>query len=154
MTVNVWAISGTTLASGANNFNLITAGGGLAAATYTLGTVYNDPNFTLSGLTGSSGTALSVTANSVAGQNSEYWKGGFSGGNSVWAISDCTGNSNWTPDSQGQTPTNLTPGPTTTVNFSATGAMNQGGTVLGAECERTGHRGQRTTHRANPTATR
>ena len=128
LNVNVYGIPATAVASGANS--LITAASGLNRATYLLGNVYNDSNFTVSGLTASV-NALSVTAGTASPLSAEYWQGRFSGGNNVWAISDGTTSSNWAADQTG-TATNLTPGPTATVYFAATGGSNQGATVLGA----------------------
>ena len=62
---------------------------------------------------------------------SAYWKGGFSAGNNVWALSNGTSASNWASDNTG-TATPLVPGGTSLVNFSATGATNQSAMTLGA----------------------
>jgi autotransporter-associated beta strand protein len=129
VTVNVSGIPGVAVTTGAND--LITAGGGLSGATYALGKVYNATNFTVSGLANTD-TAVSITATPTAALTSEYWKGGFTGGTAVWAVSDGSAASNWASDSTG-TATSLTPGPTATINFSAAGAGNKTGMTLGAD---------------------
>ena len=128
---DVWGIPGTAPATGTNR--LITAGSGLNTGTLVLGNVYNATNFSLGGFTRSP-TAVSVTVTSQAPLANLYWSGGFSGGNNVWGVSNgltVKGSSNWTTNAAGTTATSLVPGPTTTVNFSASGAADQGATVLG-----------------------
>ncbi|WP_075086669.1 hypothetical protein [Verrucomicrobium spinosum] len=62
-----------------------------------------------------------------------YWKGGYSGGANVWAISDGSSTSNWTTDSAGTSATGQVAGANTKVIFSATGASNQTDMTLGAD---------------------
>ena len=128
--VDLTGIPGATVVAGQNN--LITATGGLSGATYVLGSVYDDTDFTVqSAVTGSSG-AVSVSVAAATPLANAFWKGNFSAGNNVWAISNGSSASNWTTNQAGTNPTYLTPGPTTTVTFSATGGANQTATVLGA----------------------
>ncbi len=127
VTVDVWGIPGVAPTAGTNN--LITAGSGLAGATYTLGNVYNTTNFTLTGLTASA-TAVSATVTSVSALTSEFWKGGLTGAANVWSVSNGSTASNWAADQAG-TATSLTPSSTATVTFSSTGATNQGAMTLG-----------------------
>lgn len=128
--VNVSGIPGVTVSSGSNN--LITAASGLTSSgtTYTLGKLYNTTNFTVGALA-SSDTAISVNVTSVSALTTATWKGGWSGGNNVWAQSDGSTASNWTTN--GTTPTALTPSNLADVFFTATnGATNQTAMVLGA----------------------
>jgi len=130
VTVNVSGIPGAPVSSGSNN--LITAASGLTSSgtTYTLGKIYNTTNFTVGALA-SSDTAISVNVTSVSALTTATWKGGWSGGNNVWAQSDGSTASNWTTN--GSTPTALTPGNLADVFFMATnGATNQTAMVLGA----------------------
>lgn len=129
--VNVSGIPGVAVTAGVNN--LLTVGSGLSAATFSLGKLYNTCNFTVTGGTfGQSDTAVYVSVAPAAALTNEYWLGGFSGGNNVWAVSDGSAASNWTTDSGGTTGTGLTPGPAADVYLSATGAVQQGSMVLGA----------------------
>ena len=125
--VNVYGIPGVAVTAGTNN--LITAASGLNGGAYTY-KVYNATNFTVTSES-QSPTAISATVATAAALTSEFWKGGFSGGNNVWALSDGTANSNWATAQAGGA-TSLVPGTAATVTFSATGAVNQGGMVLGA----------------------
>jgi fibronectin-binding autotransporter adhesin len=128
VTLDIFVIPGAAPAAGTHN--LITAGSGLNNATYSIGSVYNAANYTLSGLT-QSATAVSISTAAATPLTAHYWKGGFSDGDNVWAISNGTSASNWASDAGG-TDTSLTPGPTSTVTFSAAGATNQGNMILGA----------------------
>ena len=121
--------TGATAASGAQT--LLSAGGGLTGGTASL-VVMNSTNFTVSGFTQ---TATSVSATITGGlttPTTEYWNGGFSGGNNIWAISNGSSSSNWVT-TLGGTATSLTPGATTTINFSDTTPANSAAsTTLGA----------------------
>ncbi len=128
VTLDVFVIPGVAPAAGTHN--LITAGSGLNNATYSIGSVFNAGNYTLSGLS-QSDTAVSISTAAATPLTAHFWKGGFSDGNNIWAISNGTSASNWASDAGG-TNTSLTPGPTSTVSFSATGATNQGDMILGA----------------------
>ena len=127
VTLDVFVIPGAAPASGTHN--LMTAASGLNNATYSIGSVFNASNYTLSGLS-QSDTAVSISTAAATPLASVYWKGGFADGNNVWAISNGSTASNWASD-VGGTDTSLTPGSGSTVIFSATGATNQGGMVLG-----------------------
>ena len=59
-----------------------------------------------------------------------YWKGGYSGGNNNWALTDGSTTSNWASDAFGAD-TPLIPGATTKIHFSTLGATNQDAMVLG-----------------------
>ena len=129
ITVNVSGIPGVAVTSGTNN--LITAPSGLTTgAAYTLGKLYNTTNFNVGNL-GQSDTAVTVDVTPNTALTSETWKGGYGGGNNVWAISDGNSASNWTTD--GSTITSLTPGSAAAVSFTSTNSpTNQSSMVLGA----------------------
>jgi len=128
--VDLFIISGGSVTSGTHN--LITASGGLTSggASYTLGTLYNATNFTVSSLSATD-TTVSINVASAAILTAAYWKGGLSAGNNVWALSDGT-TSNWVTNANGTGATPLVPGAGATVHFSATGAANQSAMTLGA----------------------
>lgn len=126
ITVDVHGLEGA--ATGMHN--LITAASGLNGGTFSLGTVYNASDFTIDSLT-QTDTAVSVSVTAVTPASISYWKGGFTGGDNVWAISNGTSASNWASDSSG-TATSLIPGNAGIAHFSATGATKQDAMVLGA----------------------
>ncbi len=135
--VNVFVIPGVTPASG--TYTLVSGAGAstLNAATYSLGTVYNASNFTVSAPTATSNT-LSVVVTAVTQLATAYYQGNYQGGvNSlppapgVWAASDGSSASNWTLDAAGAFATSLVPGAATNVIFSASGAANQNAMALG-----------------------
>jgi autotransporter-associated beta strand protein len=126
ITVDVHGITGASTGT----HNLLTAASGLNGAAFSLGAVYNASDFTIGSLT-QTDTAVSVAVTAVTPGSVAYWKGGFSGGNNVWAISNGTTQSNWASNVSG-TDTSLTPGSAAVVHFSATGATQQGAMVLGA----------------------
>ncbi|MEI8107710.1 MAG: autotransporter-associated beta strand repeat-containing protein, partial [Verrucomicrobiota bacterium] len=129
VTVNIFV--GNTFTPGVNN--LITAAGGLIAGSPSYAVqIYNDTNFAISGLTVTN-TAISVNASNVAAYADLHWKGGYNGGDNVWALSNGNNQSNWATNSGGGTRTGQVAGPTTTVHLSASGAINQGAMVLGAD---------------------
>ncbi len=130
-TINIYSVPGVAPTTGTQTLLSDTAGG-LNGGTLNLGTLYNTSNFTVTpgSLTRTANT-VTIGVTSQTALTSEYWKGGFSGGSNVWAISDGSTTSNWASNQAG-TVTSLTPGSTATVTFSSTGATNQGSTVLGA----------------------
>jgi len=128
VTVDVYGQT-TTPADGLHT--LISAPSGLSGAAYVLGNVYNDTNFTLTGGVTSSATQVQVTTASATALTTAFWKGGFSGGNNVWAISDGSTASNFTATSGGPNQP-LVPGSGAAVTFSGTGATNEASMVLGA----------------------
>ena len=130
-TVNVYLIPGVAVTFGTNN--LITAGSGLNGGTINLGNIYNATNFTVDSLV-KTDTAVSLGLTQATELTNAYWKGGYSGGTNVWAVSNGTNSSNWTTDATGTAATSLIPGAGATITFSATGAAaaNQSAMVLGA----------------------
>ncbi len=102
-----------------------------SGASYSLGSIFNDTAYTVSGLTVTN-NAITVNVAAATAPSALYWKGGYSGGANNWSASDGATTSNWTTDQAGMNPSVLTPGATTTVNFSATGATNESSMILGA----------------------
>jgi fibronectin-binding autotransporter adhesin len=132
--INIYGISGVAPATG--TYTLISGGSGstLNGATSTsIGNVYNASNFTVGPLTTASGS-ITVGITSQAAQASEYWVGGYSGGNSVWSISNGTTTSNWSASATADVATSLTPGATTTIFFNGLNTFNNAvSTTLGAD---------------------
>jgi fibronectin-binding autotransporter adhesin len=94
--VNIQAIPGATLTAGTNN--LITAASGLDGGTYTLGTVYNNTNYTVSNFTRTAGAISVDVASATALSGNVNWKGGLAnvaGNTGVWAASNGSTQSNW-----------------------------------------------------------
>ena len=110
-------------------YTLLTAASGLNTATYN---VLNPTSYTFT--TSVSSTAVVVTPTSVTPLPAAYWKGGFAGSTSVWAVSNGSTASNWTTDGAG-TATPLVPGAAADV-FLSDGAAAPGDQVnmtLGAD---------------------
>ena len=112
-----------------------TPAGGLTAggASFTLGTItlVNAYDFSLDPDSfgyDDTGVWIDVIDGGIGLENA-YWKGGYSGGINVWAISNVT-TSNWASDVDG-TDTPMVPGPNSTVHFSADTAVQQDAMVLG-----------------------
>ena len=92
-TVNIYGISGVSPTAGTNN--MITASSGLTGGTYTLGTVFNNTDFTISNYTRTA-TAISVdVASATALSGNVFWKGGLAGNTGVWSASNGSTQSNW-----------------------------------------------------------
>ncbi|CAN5493615.1 hypothetical protein BH10PLA1_BH10PLA1_00940 [soil metagenome] len=133
--VNVYGISGVT--PGTNTYTLLHGGASstLNAATYSLGTVYNNTNFTVGALSGNS-TDLQVATTSATALTAAYWTGGLSGATNVWAASDGSANSNWVTSASGGA-TALVPGAGADLTISANTVVSAptaaNGTVLGAD---------------------
>ena len=120
-------ISGTPTAN--TQYTLLTARSGLTANNPTY-VIYNtNYNYTLSSTTDTA--VILTTGTTIGALANEYWIGGLSGNATSWAASNGSTASNWASDASG-TATALLPGPGAVVNFSATGATNQGSMVLGA----------------------
>jgi T5SS/PEP-CTERM-associated repeat protein/autotransporter-associated beta strand protein len=115
--------SGTDVLISANNSADLVVGGNLS-----LGKVYNSGNFTYSLL--STATSEDVVVSATTPLTAAYWKGGQ---DNIWSILAGGTASNWTLGSQGNSILHLTPGATTDVVFSATGAANESNTVLGTD---------------------
>jgi fibronectin-binding autotransporter adhesin len=132
--VNVYGISGVTPMAGTNTYTLLAGGAGssLNGATYSLGTVYDNTNFTVGALTATP-AALQVTATSATALTSAYWVGGLSGATNVWSASNGSTASNWTGASGGAVQ-GLIPGAGASVTISTTSPVTAPvATVLGAD---------------------
>jgi len=134
--VNIYGITGVT--PGTNTYTLIHGVGAsstLNAATYSLGTVYNNTNFTVGALSGNS-TDLQVAITSATALTAAYWTGGLSGATNVWSASDGSANSNWVTSAAGGA-TALVPGAGADLTISANTVVSAptaaNGTVLGAD---------------------
>jgi autotransporter-associated beta strand protein len=127
--VNIQAIPGATLTAGTNN--LITAASGLDGGSYTLGTVYNNTNYTVSNFT-RTGTAISVdVASETALSGNVNWKGGLAnvaGNTGVWAASNGSTQSNWQVTDGVNQP--LAPGAAADLVFDST-VISSPGTMAG-----------------------
>ncbi|TLD69855.1 hypothetical protein FEM03_16175 [Phragmitibacter flavus] len=112
---------------------ILDAAGGLTAngATYSLGIVYNNTDFTVAIVA----SPTQITANTTAAGplTAAYWKGGFTPANNVWSASNGSTLSNWSATIDGATDTGLVPGAMTDVYFSATTSTLPATTVLGAD---------------------
>ncbi|HEX4000004.1 MAG TPA: autotransporter-associated beta strand repeat-containing protein [Pirellulales bacterium] len=129
--LNVYGVAGQTVPSGVQTL-LSSVGGGLnanGASTYAL-SVYNNTNFTVSNFTVGA-NAVTITTTPQPELTAEYWSGGYGAASGVWGASDGSATSNWVSNITGIA-TPLPPGPTATVNFSATGAANEANMSLGA----------------------
>ena len=102
----------------AGTYTLLQGASGVNSATYSLGTVYGDTNFTVGALT-ASGTTLTAAITNATAITSAYWKGGLSGASNVWGASNGSTASNWTTTAGGAVQA-LIPGSTANVTISAT----------------------------------
>ncbi len=132
--VNIYGIAGITPLAGTNTYTLLQGGPGSAlnpATTATLGTVYNNSNFTVGAVSATAST-LQVAVTSATPLTSAYWMGGLSGAANVWAASDGTSVSNWAATVGGAVQA-LVPGPGASVTISAASPITApAATVLGA----------------------
>ncbi len=131
--VNVY---GTSTGSTPSSIVLSSPSGGLlntngSAGSYVLGKVYNNTDFTVSGIT-QSDTLVQLSTTPATPLTAAYWKGGLSGtGTDEWAVSNGA-QSNWATDLAG-TATGLVPGAGTDVFVSATTHTNESSMQLGAD---------------------
>jgi autotransporter-associated beta strand protein len=132
--VNIYGITGFAPTAGSNNL-ITSTGGGLDGGTFTLGTVYNNTDFTVSAISRSA-TAISTTVTAATPlSGGVYWKGGLSGNTGVWSASTglSGGQSNWQTDASGGSNQPLTPGATADLIFStSTSPGTMVGMTLGA----------------------
>ena len=127
--VNIFGVPSLTPAAG--TYTLLSAASGVNGATYSLGKVYNNTNFTV-GTLAASATALTVPVTAATAITTAYWKGGLSGSENVWAVSNGSTASNWTTTAGGAVQA-LIPGSTADVTISATSPTTAPtATVLGA----------------------
>ena len=117
--VNVFGVPGLG-ARTPGTYTLLSAAAGSTLATgttYTLGSIFNAGNFTVSGLTATP-TTITVGIGTLNPLPNAFWVGGLAGNPSDWAASNGTTTSNWATDNTG-TATPLVPGAGTNVFFSA-----------------------------------
>ncbi|GEP45319.1 beta strand repeat-containing protein [Brevifollis gellanilyticus] len=130
--VNVYGVTGTTPATG--TYTLIQGGAGSSlnpAAVPTLGTVYNNSNFTVGALSRTAST-LDVAITAQTALTGAFWKGGLTGATNVWAASNGTTQSNFVATLGGADQA-LVPGAAADVTFSnSTITTAPTATVLGA----------------------
>ncbi len=133
-TVNIYGIAGVTPLAGTNTYTLLQGGSGSSlnpTTAATLGTVYNNTNFTVGALTATAAT-LQVAVTSITPLTSAYWIGGLSGAANVWAASNGSTASNWAATPGGSVQA-LIPGPGASVTISAASPIAAPtATVLGA----------------------
>ena len=99
--VNIYGIASATPATGTYTLVHGGAGSSLNPATLpTLGTVYNNTNFTVGALSHTA-TDLQVAITSATALTGAFWKGGLTGSANVWSASDGSASSNWTATSGG-----------------------------------------------------
>jgi autotransporter-associated beta strand protein len=134
VSVNIYGIPGISPAAGTNLYTLIEGGAGssLNNATYSLGTVYNNTNFTVGALS-STATNVQIGITNATPLTTAFWKGGLSGAENVWAASNGSTTSNWTTTAGGAVQA-LVPSGGTDVTISATSPTTvPTATVLGAD---------------------
>ena len=87
ITVNIFGNSLSRTVGGTGDYTLIAGGGSstLNNATYTLGTIYNNTNFTVGALT-KTATDLKATVTNATALTTAYWKGTGTNSNTVWQV--------------------------------------------------------------------
>ena len=133
--VNIFGIPGVTRADGTTTHTLVHGAGvgsALNGATYALGAVLNNTNFTVGNLIATAtDVQIDITKQDVL--TAAFWTGGLSGASNVWAASNGTTESNWVTSAGGGV-TALVPGVLADVTFSAnTVQTDPAATFLGAD---------------------
>ncbi|RYD43565.1 MAG: hypothetical protein EOP83_31720, partial [Verrucomicrobiaceae bacterium] len=126
--LNVIAAPGVALLAGANTYTLVHGGAGssLNSATYSIGRVVNNTNFTVSTPTATDTDLTVLVTGGLTPLTTAYWKGGLS---NVWAASNGSTQSNWAT-SPGGANQPLVPGATSDVIFTT---FNSSSSTLGAD---------------------
>ncbi len=99
--VNIYGVLGTTPTTG--TYTLIQGGASSSlnpTTAPTLGTVFNNTNFTVGAFTRSA-TALQVGITAATPITAAFWKGGLTGATNVWSASNGATQSNWVATSGG-----------------------------------------------------
>jgi len=111
VTVNLYEAPATSSTNGTYTLLTATGNGVNGASSYTLGTVYNDVNFTVGALSETAST-LSVTLTSTNALTAEYWQGNVLSGTpgTQMAASNGSTMSNWSTTSNTYVATPLIPG--------------------------------------------
>ena len=133
--VDIFGVAGVVRAAGTNTHTLVHGAGGgsaLDGATYILGAVLNNTNFTVGNLTATA-TDVQIDITTQDGLTAAFWTGGLSGAGNVWAASNGTTDSNWVTAAIGGA-TALVPGVLADVTFSANTVLTAPtATVLGSD---------------------
>ncbi|MCE9609012.1 MAG: autotransporter-associated beta strand repeat-containing protein [Chthoniobacter sp.] len=134
-TVNVYGLNSVTPLAGTNTYTLIQGGGGSSlnpATAPTLGTVFNNTNFTVANLARTAGT-ITVDVTKQTGLTTAYWKGGLSNFTQVMGASNGSTASNWATASGGAVQA-LIPGSGTDVFFDGVSyAASDNNMTMGAD---------------------
>ncbi len=120
--VNLYGINSVTPMSGSYTLLQGVAGSTLSNASYSLGTVYNNTNFTV-GTPSATANTLTVSVTPATALTAAYWTGGLTGVSQVWAASNGSSASNWFSSAAGSAQ-GLVPGSGTNVFFSANTVAN------------------------------
>jgi fibronectin-binding autotransporter adhesin len=142
LNIDIYGNSFSTATDGDGTYTLVKGNGGadtLNNATLTLGTVFNNTNFTVGALTTPDNTKIDVVIDAVTPLPTAYWKGTATAGLSkVWAASNglaAGSDSNWT-DINGGASSPLVPGAAADVIIASSSVTVGGeptGTRLGAD---------------------
>ena len=99
VTLDIWAVPGAAITPGSHT--LVSAPlGGLAGATYTLGSFFNSSDSTIGNLVVTD-TAITLDVTAASPLLAAFWKGGLAGSPSVWTASNGSTLSNWVATSGG-----------------------------------------------------
>jgi autotransporter-associated beta strand protein len=97
--LDIWAVPGAAITPGTHT--LVSAPlGGLAGATYTLGSFFNSSDSTIGNLVVTD-TAITLDVTAASPLLAAFWKGGLAGSPSVWTASNGSTESNWVATSGG-----------------------------------------------------
>ena len=99
VTLDIWAVPGAAITPATHT--LVSAPlGGLAGATYTLGSFFNSSDSTIGNLVVTD-TAITLDVTAASPLLAAFWKGGLAGSPSVWTASNGSTLSNWVATSGG-----------------------------------------------------
>ena len=131
--INIYGVNGVSHNAGLTTLIHSTTGGSLNPATApTLGTVYNNTDFTVGAFTVTA-TDLQVTTAAATPITTAFWTGGLTNATNVWAASNGSTASNWLT-ALGGGATAVVPGSTADVTIGATTITTAPtATVLGAD---------------------
>jgi fibronectin-binding autotransporter adhesin len=139
--VNVYGVTGVNRLNGTNTYTLITGAGAgssqLDDGNYSLGTVFNNTDFTVGAITKSTTNLTISVIKQTALSGNVNWKGGLAnvaGNTGVWAASNGTTQSNWQVTDTVNQP--LAPGATADLVFDhtvITSPYTMAGMTLGAD---------------------
>ncbi|MDB6175344.1 MAG: hypothetical protein JWL59_4655 [Chthoniobacteraceae bacterium] len=133
--LNLFAVPGATPQAGTNSYTLVHGGPGssLNGATYSLGLVLNNTDFTVGTPTATTTDLTVSVTGGLTPLTTAYWKGGLSEAPSSWAASNGSSQSNWVANSGGANQ-GLVPGVTTDLIFSNSAVTSSpSASMLGAD---------------------